>query len=115
MKSKIAISQSQFLLFSLLGPIISFDDEEEDGGDFKVKKSKASRMIKRMRQAPNAMSIAIERVEVVTEGTSIVTVSIITVAFVAEKSPCFLYRVSHTKLRTGYSLFNAFCYFSYFS
>ena len=47
---------------------MSFDEEEEDGGDFKIKKSKASRMIKKMRQAPNAMSSLIEIVEVVSTG-----------------------------------------------
>ena len=56
----------------LLGPILSFNDDEEDGGDFKVKKSKASRMIKKMKQAPNSMSFSVEMAEIVTSGTSTV-------------------------------------------
>jgi hypothetical protein len=39
------------------GPIVSFgeDDEDDDGGDIKLKKSKASKMFKKIRQAPIAL------------------------------------------------------------
>ena len=39
-----------------------------------MKKSKASRMIKRMKQAPNAMSFSVEMAEIVTSGISAVIV-----------------------------------------
>ena len=42
-------------------PTLSFaDDEEGCDDDFKIKKSKASRMIKKMRQAPNVLSSIID-------------------------------------------------------
>ena len=67
------MSLSQVLYFMLLlGPILSFNDDDEDGGDFKVKKSKASRMIKKMKQAPNSMSFSVEMAEIVTDRKSVV-------------------------------------------
>ena len=45
---------------NFIGPTLSFGDDEDDGEDFKVKKSKASRMIKKMRQAPNVLSALID-------------------------------------------------------
>ena len=39
---------------------MSFGNDEDDGEDFKVKKSKASRMIKKMRQAPNVLAALID-------------------------------------------------------
>ena len=47
-------------ILSLKAPTLSFGNDEEDGDDFKVKKSKASRMIKKMRQAPNVLSALID-------------------------------------------------------
>ena len=45
---------------TFIAPTLSFGNDEEDGEDFKVKKSKASRMIKKMRQAPNVLSALID-------------------------------------------------------
>lgn len=47
-------------ILPLKAPTLSFGNDEEDGDDFKVKKSKASRMIKKMRQAPNVLSALID-------------------------------------------------------
>lgn len=44
-------------------PTLSFGNDEEEGEDFKVKKSKASRMIKKMRQAPNVLSSLTENMD----------------------------------------------------
>jgi hypothetical protein len=49
-----------FFKLDFLGPTLSFGNDEDDGEDFKVKKSKASRMIKKMRQAPNVLSALID-------------------------------------------------------
>lgn len=46
------------------GSAFSYEEDEGDGTDFKAKKSKASRNIKKMSQAPNALSAITTHVEV---------------------------------------------------
>ena len=51
------------MLSSYQAPTLSFADDEEACDDFKIKKSKASRMIKKMRQAPNVLSSIIDHAD----------------------------------------------------
>jgi hypothetical protein len=60
---KIRLTGVSFLQTDHKAPTLSFGDDEEEGEDFKVKKSKASRMIKKMRQAPNVLSSLSENME----------------------------------------------------
>jgi hypothetical protein len=60
---KIRLTGVSFLQTDHKAPILSFGDDDEEGEDFKVKKSKASRMIKKMRQAPNVLSSLSENME----------------------------------------------------
>jgi hypothetical protein len=60
---KICFTWVSFLQTDHKAPTLSFGDDEEEGEDFKVKKSKASRMIKKMRQAPNVLSSLSDNME----------------------------------------------------
>jgi hypothetical protein len=48
------------MLYYHPAPTLSFADDDEGCDDFKIKKSKASRNIKKMRQAPNVLTSIID-------------------------------------------------------